>query len=147
MKKSPWIKPYNKDGSTNLIALNNTSGVYLIRKIGNKLPQYIGMSAGNKKKPNLYKTILRHFQSWEDSQTRVTYPKQGYEIRVIKTTPLQAIRLEKNLIIAYQPKDNPNKYDQYEIDTPEERLMKKAALLPEDNFWYDQTEINPENPF
>ena len=50
MKKSHWIKPYNKNGSTNLTALTNTSGVYLIRKIGNKLPQYIGMSAGNKKK-------------------------------------------------------------------------------------------------
>ena len=142
MKKSAWIKPYNKDGSTNLIALTNTSGVYLIRKIGNKLPVYIGMSAGNKKKPNLYKTILRHFQSWEDSQTRVTYPKQGYEIRVIKTTPLQALRLEKSLIIAYKPKDNPNKYEQYEIETPEERLMQKAAELPEDYFFYDMSYLN-----
>jgi len=146
MKKSAWIKPYNADGSTNLTALSNTSGVYLIRKIGNKLPVYIGMSAGRKKKPNLYKTILRHFQSWDDSQTRVTYPKQGYEIRIIKATPLQAYRLERTLIIAYKPKDNPNQYDQLEIDTPEERLIKKAALLPEDSFWYD-LDVNQENPF
>ena len=63
MKKSAWIKPYNKDGSTNLIALTNTSGVYLIRKIGNKLPQYIGMSAGNKKNLTCIKQFYATFKA------------------------------------------------------------------------------------
>ena len=123
MKKYRFIKPYLDDGKTNLRETIEKSGVYLIHKKGDVKPVYVGMSG-----TNLYKTILRHFQSWEDKQTRVTYPKQGYLVRVVTCTPLQAAKLERALIVKYKPKDNPNKYDNYMLDLTD----KKAIQVYED---------------
>jgi len=123
MKKYRFIKPYLDNGKTNLRETIEKSGVYLIHKKGDVKPVYVGMS-GN----NLYKTILRHFQSWEDKQTRVTYPKQGYLVRVVTCTPLQAAKLERALIVKHKPKDNPNKYDNYMLDLSD----KKAIEVYED---------------
>jgi len=110
MKKYKIIKPYTGD-KTNIRFTDGKSGVYLIYPAGSQKAVYIGMS-----QTNLYKTILRHFQSWEDSkQIRTTYPKQGYSVRIVICTPQQAERLERALIVKHKPSDNPNKYDLYTL--------------------------------
>jgi excinuclease UvrABC nuclease subunit len=128
MKKYRFIKPYTDDGKTNLRETIEKIGVYLIHKKGDVKPVYIGMSGSN-----LYKTILRHFQSWEDKQTRVVYPKQGYLVRVVTCTPLQAAKLERALIVRHKPKDNPNKYENYTLDLTD----KKAIQV------YEEKEVAP----
>jgi excinuclease UvrABC nuclease subunit len=110
MKKIKLLKPYT-GLKTNIAFTINKSGVYLIYPSGSQKAVYIGMS-----QTNLYRTATRHFQSWEDpKQIRVTYPKQGYNIRIVLCTPLQAERLERALIVKYKPKDNPDKYLQYTL--------------------------------
>jgi excinuclease UvrABC nuclease subunit len=110
MKKIKLLKPYT-GLKTNIAFTINKSGVYLIYPIGSQKAVYIGMSS-----TNLYRTATRHFQSWDDpKQVRVVYPKQGYNIRIVLCTPLQAERLERALIVKYKPKDNPNKYLQYTL--------------------------------
>ena len=103
--------PYLENGrvSPHVGCARGARGVYMVRKKGKKTLLYIGMSESQ-----LYKTILRHFQSWEGQQKRTVYPKQGYEVKVILTNRKgQATRLEKALIIDKKPKDNPNKLEQY----------------------------------
>jgi hypothetical protein len=98
-------------------------GVYLIKVNGNL--KYIGYSS-----TNVYKTLTRHFQSWEDPrQVRVTYPRASYvTARVIYTTNGgQAARLEKALIIKYKPEDNPNKYANYVLDFEDKQIIEKVA--------------------
>lgn len=96
----------------------NVPGVYLIYK-GDKLC-YIGHSGYN-----VYKTLMRHFQSWDDpTQERVTYkPSFDFKVRIVRTTPARAKRLERALIIKHRPEDNPNKLELYTMSdlTPGER--------------------------
>ena len=75
---------------------------------------------------DLYTTCLRHFQNWEDTkQIRVTYPKQGYKIRVVLCTKLQAVKLERALIVKYKPKDNPNKYLNYTLEMSDKKIINE----------------------
>jgi excinuclease UvrABC nuclease subunit len=92
--------------------------VYLIYK-NNKLV-YVGMSQSD-----VYKTMYRHFQSWEDPfQIRVTYTKRmNCACRVVLCTAAQALNLEKALILKYRPKDNPNKYNNRPVKPTEKRLL------------------------
>ena len=95
-------------------------GVYIIKVNGNI--KYIGYSASN-----VYKTLTRHFQSWEDSrQTRVTYPRtSAVTARVIYTnTGGQAAALERALILKHRPADNPNKYDNYTLNFKDEQTYE-----------------------
>lgn len=84
------------------------SGVYIIRRNfpTDAKPEilYVGMS-----QTDLYKTISRHFQKWDDaSQVRITYPQTAnYQIRIIFCTPKQAVKLEEALRANYLPPDNP----------------------------------------
>jgi excinuclease UvrABC nuclease subunit len=105
------FKIYEKKSKTNIPELQNKSGVYMIYKDGIKNPVYIGYSGSN-----IYKTLTRHFQSWNDNkQVRVTYPQNGkYSVSIVICTPQQAERLERYLIKKYKPVDNPNKL----IDIP-----------------------------
>lgn len=94
-------------------------GVYLI-KVNGKL-KYIGYSF-----TNVYKSFTRHFQRWDDPrQIRVTYPKTAYvTARLIYTnTGIQAMNLEKALILKYKPEDNPNKYNQYELNLKDQIIL------------------------
>jgi excinuclease UvrABC nuclease subunit len=96
---------YKDDRNTNIGFSKGKSGVYIIQnKVGDIC--YIGYSASD-----VYKTCLRHFQSWEDSkQVRVAYAdKTAYRVRIILTTADRAAKLEMALIIKHRPKDNPNK--------------------------------------
>lgn len=121
--KKTKFAPLYIDGKINKeLELNKRQyGVYLIKRGG--VVRYIGHSSSQ-----LYKTITRHFQSWEDrQQIRVTYPKEGTTIRVIYTnTPAQARQLEKALIIKHQPPDNPNKYEQYVLDLSDKKIIEQV---------------------
>jgi len=136
-KKKP---PYDKDGKTTFNT-RNKAGVYLIYKKEKGLV-YVGHS-----KSDVYTTLYRHFQSWEDKrQVRISYsndfyfntPKSEYgrkfSVRVIYTTPAQAEKLERALILKYKPKDNPNKLEQYELDLNDKEVVKKFEELPEAPF-------------
>ena len=111
VKKYRKQKPYNADGKTNFRYTNKKSGVYIIYK--NSKIVYIGFSGYN-----VYKTMYRHFQNWNDSsQIRISYKAKRknhpYTVRVVLAPAKKAERLEKMLIIKHKPKDNPDKYLKY----------------------------------
>ena len=99
MKKSRFKPPYNKEGlKTMFPKLRGKSGVYIIKSIRTGKIVYIGHSQSD-----LYKTMYRHFQSWNDeSQIRTTYPKKGYTVRIVLTSKTRAKWLEKALILKYK---------------------------------------------
>ena len=108
--------------------LNGKKGIYFIisKRSGNV--RYIGYSGSN-----VYKTALRHFQAWNDkTQTRVTYNPQNYKIQFFvfpNTTTRETInRYELILIRSIKPKDNPMKYAENPIFSPND---SKRAILAE----------------
>lgn len=142
MKRSKWFDPYMQNAKGTVVpALQDCwtcaqAGVYLIRHIQSGSVVYVGSST-----TQLKKTIYRHFQEWTDKQRstgrqfeRKTYPKQGYyQVRFIKCTAAQALKLEKALIIKLQPKDNPLKYDNLSKEQIEtgKRLISEANAAPQ----------------
>lgn len=138
IRRSRWAKPYQKGGTkTNLLNLKGRSGVYMIRYTGQNRPIYIGSSTGN-----LYKTILRHFQTWEsaDRYDRGTFDRRRAWVRVLLCPPAQARRLEMALILKHQPSGNPIKYQQLELSLKDRELIKQAESAPIDidPFWTPQ---------
>ena len=126
--KSRWYNPYLISSRT-AFPKRKKSGVYLIKR--NSI-LYIGMS-----QTDLYKTMYRHFQSWQDKkQVRVTYSKNDRSIfvRVIYCTPVRAERLEKALILKYNPKDNPEKYENYKLNFTDNNLLEKEKYTPVDSY-------------
>jgi hypothetical protein len=115
------INPYNEKGKPTF-KKRNVKGVYIIRNKKDIL--YIGYSG-----VDLYKTMYRHFQKWNDySQVRVEYKNiSNLKIDIILTsTKLQASRLEKALIIKYKPKDNPEQYwINFDTDDKENEIYKE----------------------
>ena len=106
--------PYRKNGKTAFPESQKKKGVYII-KIDGKIA-YIGMSGYN-----LYKTLYRHFQSWNDkTQKRISYvdllnSKSKILVRIIYTnTVSQAANLERALILKYKPTDNPDKLELFD---------------------------------
>lgn len=134
MKASKFFKPYFEQSGKLKCSLKNTFenkvGVYLIKNSAGEIV-YVGSSTSN-----LYKTLYRHFQSWKDAkQFRATYPKTGYEIRVITTTEKQAERLEKFLIGKLKPVDCLIKYKKYfesEEVKPEFKITKIEPIEKKD---------------
>lgn len=107
--KQRRCKPYQANGKTTF-NLRNKPGVYIIYR-GEEIV-YIGFSGSD-----IYKTLYRHFQSWNDpNQIRVTYRNlRDITVRVVYTiTKNHAFRLEKTLINKYKPKDNPTQYNDFE---------------------------------
>ncbi|MCF8359241.1 MAG: GIY-YIG nuclease family protein [Prolixibacteraceae bacterium] len=109
--KIKFREPYRKDKSGNyrvniphLREAGNQAGVYLIKSKTTGKIVYIGFS-----KTQLYKTILRHFQTWNDNRPRIVYDRNRYLVRVIFTTPKRAAVLEKYLIDKFAPRDNLDK--------------------------------------
>lgn len=105
----------------NLIPKGKQCGVYQI--FDNKKLVYVGYSA-----TQLYSTFTRHFQRWDDPrQVRVTYPKsENISARILYTnTPRQAEALEKALILKYQPRDNPNKYESYQLSAYDKKQLNE----------------------
>lgn len=124
MKKTKFLEPYTNGKTT--FPKRNTPGVYLIKKDG--VVRYVGMS-----RTDVYKTLYRHFQSWDDPrQIRVVYKYlKGISVRVVYTTPDQATKLESALIIKLKPTDNPAKI-QREIEFLENKAvgqMEEAEIV------------------
>lgn len=108
----PVFKSLEGDRSKfNLKGTQGKSGCYIIKENGKIV--YVGYSGSN-----LYKTITRHFQDWNDrSQDRITYDvskyRKKYTIRIVFASPTKAKQLEKDLILKYQPRDNKDKYEEH----------------------------------
>ena len=119
MQKSKFRKPYKEDGKANFPEIKNKSGVYIIKYQGKIV--YVGHS-----QYDLYKTMYRHFQSWNHKYQKViSYPvnqRKYFSVRVILCTGAQALRLEKALVIRYKPKDNDLKYEQYTLDWRDKKI-------------------------
>jgi excinuclease UvrABC nuclease subunit len=124
ISRSKAKPPYDTKGNTNF-PKRGVPGVYLIYKDA-KL-RYVGFSASN-----VYKTMYRHFQNWEDSrQVRVTY-KMLKEIacRVIYCSPTNAAKIERALIVKYKPQDNPDKLTNYILTPGEEAIIQQVNKAP-----------------
>lgn len=116
------VPVYKNDSRSNIIHLKGKSGVYHIYE-GNKRV-YIGHSSYN-----LYKTILRHFQSWDDPAQpgRITYAnkrKSRYTVKVWLTSAYDAPILEETHILKYRPRDNKMKVDTYS-ERQRKRVLKR----------------------
>lgn len=112
------VPPYQKDGSTTF-KLRGKSGVYIIFKKG--LIDYVGYSG-----TDIYKTLYRHFQKWNDkTQVRVSYSDlKDITVRVIYTKDAKvAQRLENALIVRYRPEANPNKYETKDLTATDEKNL------------------------
>lgn len=158
IKKSRWIDPYlycRKNGCRSNIKLpysttiqKNVSGVYLIKNKSTGKIVYVGSS-----RTQLKKTIFRHFQKWEENgEKRKTYPKFGYKIRIILSSPSQAERLERYFIAKLNPKDNKNKYKDYfgsnaNEQSKSDKLGMKVDTIPVDNSDVFDTNIDEPLPF
>jgi excinuclease UvrABC nuclease subunit len=119
---SRLIQPYLNTGKAN-IPNERRPGTYLIYK--NNQLMYVGYSG-----TSLYKTMYRHFQKWSvtslNKQTRHVYDKKdlAIKVRIIYTrTAYEANKLEKALILKYNPKDNENKYKEEKFN----KIYKQAA--------------------
>lgn len=136
MIKTKKISPYTPEGKTNFKL--KKCGVYLIYK--DEVLRYVGFS-----KTNLYKTLYRHFQSWNDkTQSRVTYNNlKGIKVRVIYTnTPKQAYDLEKACIIKLKPKDNIQQYWlNYDTSKAEEKIYDLATGIEVQPIFINTTDL------
>lgn len=112
-RKSQVLPPYNDKGRSNFRAYAGKSGVYIIRENGKVV--YIGFSG-----KDLYKTMHRHFETWNAKQYVVTYKgnRKKYTVQIFLTAPAKAMVLEQALIAKYKPRDNDL--------TPSLDLYKKA---------------------
>ena len=121
--RTRWFNPYNENGKPSLKILNKkfSTGVYFIKSKRTGKIIYIGFSSSN-----LYKTIYRHFQTWNDSRDRIVYNKTGYQVRIIFTPPKRAAELERYLINKMQPADNVQKYSSMEAVVRSPHLMEDA---------------------
>lgn len=97
---------YKKPGKPNLIKFSGLSGVYIIYREGLKRPDYIGYSGSD-----LYKTITRHFQSWDDPrQKRVSFTQdEKRKVKILLCSPGRALKIESLLIAKFRPIYNPKK--------------------------------------
>ena len=126
MIKSAPVTAYDNNGRPRFKE-RGRPGCYIITKNGKTL--YVGHS-----KRDIYKTLYRHFQSWNDrTQVRVTYNPNdtAIKVRIIYTnTPAQAATLERALIIKREPRDNPQKLLNYTTTEREETIYEQFTHLP-----------------
>lgn len=114
------LPPYYENGLTRF-NIRHKPGVYLIYK--HKRLVYVGYSASD-----VYKTMYRHFQKWNDkSQQRVVYQHlNNITVRVVYCrTGAKAKALEEALILKYKPEDNINKYERFEMDSKNKEALKE----------------------
>lgn len=124
IKKTKWADPYDDNGKANFGDMKNKAGVYLIKENGNIV--YVGYS-----KNNVYRTMYRHFETWNHAgQDVITYKtrlaRNEYKVRVIKCTPEQAMRVEAMLIFKYKPRDNSFLKKEYDPKAGDNKLMQKV---------------------
>lgn len=111
--KTGWIKVYSEqpvkglwNGKTNLAWATGKSGVYIIRE-GLRNVVYVGKST-----TNLYRTIMRHFQEWNDRRQpgRISYQddltEKVYYVQIILCKPNDIPLYEGALIAHFRTRDN-----------------------------------------
>jgi hypothetical protein len=131
LKKTPFQEPYTNGRATFSREKYSRPGTYIIKskKTGNII--YVGYSSNN-----LYRTLYRHFQQWNDrQQNRFVYGKNNYFVRVVPTTATRAESLEQALIRKYNPRDNKNKQTRIPITDAEIRAWDNyftAPITPEE---------------
>lgn len=135
LKKFRGVRPYKANGRSNLGFTNKKTGVYIIRekKRGGKYQTvYVGHSTAD-----LYKTITRHFQEWNDRQQpqRVSYkqfiPFRKYIVQVAFCHPKQALPLEAGLIDKLKPRDNTTQME-FNLSERARELAKGLFEAPTD---------------
>ena len=89
----PWVR-----------AFANASGVYVIRSVATKRVLYVGESHTGR----LLKTCRRHFQRWKDAPERrhPRFVESLVDVAMIKTGKGGAVRLQDQLIQAFDPMEN-----------------------------------------
>lgn len=142
MKVYKFIEPYDEKGRSNFRETKDRPGVYLIKEDGKIV--YVGFSGYS-----VYKTMHRHFQTWNHQWQRVVSYKQRmkrhrYTVRLVLCTAQQAAALEKRLIKKYHPRDNDMQYELMlsELPTKEARY---AVKVEED--YFTCTPENVDCPF
>lgn len=136
IKKTKWFSIYNENGSTNLGFTKGKKGVYIIKELNQIV--YVGYS-----EHDLYKTITRHFQKWNDEQQpeRISYSNQkefiDFKIRVILCDDKRLADLEKGLIMKYAPRDNKLHYRGYF------KASKKRSVMHNALHWYKEADEVP----
>lgn len=120
------------------------AGVYLIReKAGLFTPAkiiYVGMSMNN-----LYRTIYRHFQDWNDKrQQRYTYNKNTHEIAVLLLQPAKVQLMEDRLIYFLRPRDNKQKIESLFSEKQAAAVIEKQV---EEAAQYTGRVISDDEPF
>lgn len=130
MIKTRFKKAYNAKGKPNFPDLRAKSGVYLIQNPKGVIV-YVGYSG-----TDLYKTMYRHFQRWNDeTQVRATFDKRrAYKVRVVLVSPVKAVRLEKALILKYKPTKNHYKYKGFILKPSEEKVEEEYFEIDPTNF-------------
>jgi hypothetical protein len=103
--RSKWFKPYTR-GKTNLPnKYYKSAGAYVIKNKYTNAIKYVGHSGYN-----LKKTLYRHFQAHDDGQLRHVYNPATHKVVIFRTSPTEAARVEKRLMLKYKPTDNGHKY-------------------------------------
>jgi hypothetical protein len=108
---SKWFEPYQGTRTTLSSQTKANRGIYFIKSKRSKKIIYVGSS-----ETQLYKTIYRHFQIWNDNRPRITYGKNGYLIKVILTTSNKYDLIEQFYINKLKPRDCMNKYEKLKMD-------------------------------
>ena len=83
-------------------ALDNKSGVYIIRNSVFGSTMYVGESHSGK----LYGTLTRHFQEWKGQGSGGTYPLFNSVVAVEVLSPSRALSRQRELIRRLRPLDN-----------------------------------------
>lgn len=129
MIKTRFIHPYDATNSKTTVGkYKGKSGVYIIKT--RNLICYVGFSS-----TDVYRTMLRHFQEWNDkNQERIVYKMRSiYTVRVVLCDAKKAAKLEKALILKHNPRDNKLKYEAYKEDPIEKQSMKQLFNEYEDS--------------
>jgi hypothetical protein len=130
-------------GKTNITPYQSKAGIYFIieqtiinGKIKGEEVVYVGMSSYD-----LYKTVTRHFQTWNDrdQRNRISYKSRiakgthNYQVGILQTSPTTAKLAEKELILLFAPRDNKEKLAFFEqasdLQVLEMFLKELARLL------------------
>ncbi len=126
MIKTKFISAYNK-GKTVLKLPRHRSGVYLIKE--NDKLVYIGVSL-----KNLYKTVYRHFETWnhptQDVTVYNTSGKKKYKFKAVFCSAIQAHTLEKVLINKLKPRDNKHTHTDFVINTYAQKIYDLYTKTP-----------------
>ena len=123
----------HSNGKTNIAWAKGRKGVYIIKE-DNKIV-YVGSSSSD-----LYRTAIRHFQTWNDSMSseRVSYKsklnRHRYTVRIIEADNRRLRILEAALIEKHNPRDNfkQEPVEDWEIDEADRVLLEMASISDDD---------------